>query len=394
MTRDEALKLLRGGKEGVQKWNEWREENPKAELPSLRYANLVDVDLRGADLRGADLANVNLGDANLSRAHLSRANLGDADLHGADLRGAKLYGADLHGAGLRGADLRGAKLHGAHLRRADLCGAKLHGAHLRRADLFGALLFEANLCDANLRHAHLSDANMTGANMTGATLAGACFLDTVVATDISAVNGLDDIIHLGPSPIDVASILRFKDDLPEKFLRGCGLQEKDIAYFRSRVGSAVRYYSCFISYSTADEEFASRLHNDFQEAGIRCWKWDHDARTGKSLWGEIDQAIRVHEKLVLIASESSLKSPAVNREIERAIRREDQLESKKAAGKRDGETDVLFPVRVDDFIFRDWEHERKVDVTKKVVADARGWDTDPAVYAKVRDRLIRDLKPG
>jgi hypothetical protein len=31
-------------------------------------------------------------------------------------------------------------------------------------------------------------------------------------------------------------------------------------------------------------------------------------------------------------------------------------------------------------------------VTKKVIADARGWDTKRGVYKKVLDRLIRDLK--
>ena len=91
-----------------------------------------------------------------------------------------------------------------------------------------------------------------------------------------------------------------------------------------RTGPPLQWHSCFISYSTEDEEFATRLHNDFQAKGIRCWKWDHDARTGRSLWDEIDKAIRVYDKLVLIASESSLKSAAVNREIERALVQEDE----------------------------------------------------------------------
>ena len=35
----------------------------------------------------------------------------------------------------------------------------------------------------------------------------------------------------------------------------------------------------------------------------------------------------------------------------------------------------LFPDRVDDYIFDGWEHERMVDVTQEVIADARGWDS-------------------
>jgi hypothetical protein len=237
-------------------------------------------------------------------------------------------------------------------------------------------------------------ANLAGCWLEGARFNAADFGLTVITSDLSAVSGLQSVNHYAPSHIALEAILSFKDELPEKFLRGCGLADEDIAYFRSRVGCAIRFYSCFISYSTADEEFATRLHNDFQGAGIRCWKWNHDARTGKSIWGEIDQAIRVHDKLVLIASEASLKSPAVNREIERALVQEDYRFKKKQAGKLEGDdVGVLFPVRLDDFVFEDWEHERKADVTKKVIADARGWDTDDAIYRKVRDKLIADLKP-
>jgi hypothetical protein len=165
-----------------------------------------------------------------------------------------------------------------------------------------------------------------------------------------------------------------------------------IRYAASLAGVPLEFYSCFISYSTDDEEFATRLHNDCQAKGIRCWKWDHDARTGRSLLGEIDKAIRFHDKLVLIASESSLKSPAVNREVERALVQEDQRLKRKLAGESNVDCDVLFPVSLDDFIFNGWDHERKVDVTRKVIADARGWANDPAVYRRVLERLLRDLK--
>jgi hypothetical protein len=179
---------------------------------------------------------------------------------------------------------------------------------------------------------------------------------------------------------------------PERFLRGCGLSDEDIAYFRSRVGSAQRLPSCFISYGAADEEFATRLYDDFQAAGIRCWKWDHDARVGRDLWGEIDAAIHKHPKLVLIASESSLKSPAVNSEIERAIQKEHERFRRKQGEEPNIDADVLFPVRLDDFILTRWNHPRKADVIKKVIADACGCDKDQAAYKRVIERLIRDLK--
>ena len=211
---------------------------------------------------------------------------------------------------------------------------------------------------------------------------------------LSKASGLDSIQHEGPSTVGIDTLFLSKGKISDAFLRGCGVPETLIEYLPSIVGAMqpIQFYSCFISYSTANEEFAGRLHNDFQAAGIRCWKWNQDARTGRSLWGEIDEAIRAYDKLVLIASQFSLKSPAVNREIERAIVQEDERSKAKAKGKKKIDTDVLFPVTLDDYIFTKWKHERKVDVTRKVIADARGWDSDAKLYAKVRDKLIRDLK--
>jgi uncharacterized protein YjbI with pentapeptide repeats len=86
MDRDEALRLLKGGEDGVREWNQRREQGE--DIPDLSVA-----DLRGADLRGADLSS-----AHLTKAVLSAAHLRGADLRGADLRGAKLRGADLDSA--------------------------------------------------------------------------------------------------------------------------------------------------------------------------------------------------------------------------------------------------------------------------------------------------------
>ena len=72
MNRDEALKLLRGGADGVAEWNRRRETGE--EIPSLE----------GEDLSGANLTNANLDNTNLS----------GADLYGASLHHARLCHAD------------------------------------------------------------------------------------------------------------------------------------------------------------------------------------------------------------------------------------------------------------------------------------------------------------
>ncbi len=373
MDRDEALKLLKSGEEGIREWNQ------------RRRADEAIPDLSGADLRRAYLSGADLSSANLRRAILNTADLHHAILRGADLVRADLFGADLSSANLRRAILNTADLHHAILNTADLSGADLSHAKLSHADLRHAILSGANLSGANLSHAKLSDADFNG---------GSCWGTFFANVDLSEVKGLESIKHQGPSTVGIDTLFRSHGKIPEGFLRDCGVPDTLIARLPSIMGAMqpIQFYSCFISYSTANEEFAGRLRNDFLAAGINCWKWDQDARTGRSLWGEIDEAIQEFDKLVLIASEFSLKSPAVIREIERAIVQEDERSKLKSKGKKKIEIDVLFPVTLDDYIFTKWKHERKVDVTRKVIADARGWDSDAKVYANVRDKLIRDLK--
>jgi TIR domain len=64
--------------------------------------------------------------------------------------------------------------------------------------------------------------------------------------------------------------------------------------------------SCFTSYSTQDQPFADRLYLDLQSRGIRCWFAPHDIQGGRKIYEQIDEAIRVYDKLLLILSESSM----------------------------------------------------------------------------------------
>ena len=163
MANEEHLKILT---QGVEVWNDWREENPYI----------------WPDFRGADLSEAKLSRANLDGAHLIRANLREADLSGANLGGAKLSRANLADANLTRAnlimaeldeaDLSGANLGGATLFGTNLNEANLSGANLSRADLFGTNLIKANLIGAELTRATLVETNLTGADLTGCSIYG------------------------------------------------------------------------------------------------------------------------------------------------------------------------------------------------------------------------------
>lgn len=181
--KPDYLKIL---EQGVEHWNQWREEHPEEE-PDLSMAILHKADLAEANFRAVNLSRANLSMANLRRANFREANLRGANLFNASLREANLNEADLYLADLRetylfGATLVGASLAGTTLRAADLRTADLHAVYLVEATLLEASLFGANLsratlvrtdlCETDLRSADLSETNLTGAKLYMAKLVG------------------------------------------------------------------------------------------------------------------------------------------------------------------------------------------------------------------------------
>ncbi len=97
--------------------------------------------------------------------------------------------------------------------------------------------------------------------------------------DSSGCKNLGAIRHGGPSTVDIRT-LQCSGPLPLAFLRGVGLPDKLIDFLASLLGQPIQHYSCFISYSTKNDEFVHRLHADLQNNGIRCWFAPHDMPFG------------------------------------------------------------------------------------------------------------------
>jgi hypothetical protein len=334
MANDEHLAILQ---QGVEVWNAWREEHPN-----------VEADLRKANLEGANLQGANLEEADLRRAYL---------------HGAYLHGADLSWADLSWADLSWAILYGADLTRANLEGANLSGADLTRANLEGAYLQGAKLDETNMREAWI-----------GWTV--------FVALDLRDVQGLDTVEHVGPSSIGIDTLYRSQGDIPEAFLRGCGVPDSMIEYAHALVAAErpIDYYSAFISYSSKDEALAKRLHADLQAAGVRCWYAPHDLPIGARIRVGIDEAIRLHDKLLLLLSKHSVASDWVEKEVETAMEQE----------RRQKRT-VLFPIRLDTAVMR-VESGWPADVRRgRNIGDFCKWKQHNR-YQEAFTRLLRDLK--
>lgn len=328
-------------KQGVVAWNTWRTEHPE-----------ITPDLSDVDLSKQDLREVNLIQANLRRTNFNRADLTLADLSMADLSEANLSGAEL----------------------------------------VIANLFDANLSGADLSEAFLESTNLSLADLSDTDLSGALLLETIFANnDLSTTKGLETVRHAGPSSIGIDTLFRSDGKIPEIFLLEAGIPEDFITFIPSLVGRAIEFYSSFISYSHHDEEFARRLHSRMREENLRVWYAPEELKGGRKLHEEIFRAIQVHDKLLLVLSEHSMKSEWVMTEIRRARKVEREENRRK-----------LFPIRLVNFeTIKNWEcfdadsgKDLAVEVREYYIPDFSNWkhhDSFELEFAKLLSALKAEI---
>jgi uncharacterized protein YjbI with pentapeptide repeats len=353
MANDEQLKIL---KRGVTAWNRFQRQLPR----------LGPLQLFGPEFIDADLS--------------------DLDLTGAIFSGGRLMGADFRDAKLNGVDFRKASISGAFLWSTALVGANFEDGIIADAHFVNADLSEANLKSTDASFVILQRTKLDGTDFSHCEMQSAFIADC----DLSNAYGLEDVRHLGPSHIGLDTIYKSKGRIPEIFLRGCGVPESFITQIGSLIGAedSIQFYSCFISHSTRDEEFAKRLHGRMRDAHLRVWFAPEDIKAGKKLYEQIETAIRVYDKLLVVLSQASLQSEWVMTELRNARKAERQ------SGKR-----KLFPVRLVDFeTLRDWEcfdadsgKDLAVELREYFIPDFSNWkdhDQFEAAFA----RLLKDLR--
>ena len=337
MADNEHLEILR---QGVRFWNQWRQE---------RY------DVR-PDLSGADLTSVYF-------RNLSEADLRFAVLDGANMKEANLFRANLYAASLTDTDLTGASLG-------------------------DAVLTDAVLYRTNLRGVSFYFTNLTRTYLVEADFESAIFAGTImVETQLTNAKNLNTCIHEGRSYIDYNTLL-ISGQLPHEFLRGCGLPEGMIKHLPEILEQAREFSSCFISYSHKDEEFAKQLYERMLESNIQVWYAPEDVRGGQKLHEQIDRAIQLHEKLIIVLSENSLTSEWAMTEIRKARKAEIKDNRRK-----------LFPIRLVSYdAIREWEcfdadigKDLAVEVREYYIPDFSSWQ-NPDDFERAYARLIGDLR--
>lgn len=198
------------------------------------------------------------------------------------------------------------------------------------------------------------------------------------------------VLHIGPSIIGIETLFKSKGEIPESFLLGCGAPEQFITFMPSLIGviEAFQYHSCFISYSTKDEDFAKRLHSRLRDAKVRVWFAPEDIKGGEKLYDQIERAIQLHDRLLIVLSENSLQSEWVMTEIRKA-REVERRENRRK----------LFPIRLVDYeVIRKWRcpdadggKDLAVEVREYFIPDFSNWENHDS-FESGFERLLKDLR--
>jgi len=446
MANQQHIEIL---KQGVKTWNQWRAENPdvepdlsdheftneiinkepqvKLQGANLKQANFAGSRLRLADMRDADLSGANLSNANLSGAFLVQANLVGANLNAAILQGANFSDAKMDSAVLVGADLsqgtfmgqefhfekmvfeiprwrrgsyffqqtrktilQNAALSKADLRGANLSNADLRGVGLQDANLYGAILREANLQDVDFEGANLYETNLNSANLEDANFSQSKLKSTYfINVDLRKSKALDKARHDGPSTLCLDTLFCSIENIPLSFLQGAGVPDSILKLIESFSPTDRDNPACFISYSSADQEFVHKLFLDLQIEGIRTWLVPDDMTNGDPKQPRIEHVFQPQDKLLFVFSEHSVNEGWGEIAIDQILEQERKI----YAGLEDGKLpiQILFPIMVDNSITESKYYWAKNIREKRQIQDFTEWQ-NKTVYKSAFDRLLQELK--
>lgn len=331
MANPEQLEIL---KSGVENWNKWREEN-----------RTIEIDLSHSSFDYSELSKYNFINSNLRNSSFKHTNLQNIQAFQADLSHSDLTGADLS-----------------------------------NANLLETLFINADLSQTSFKNAYLSMTTFTSARLSKSDFKNAIFSNKfILYNDLSNILNLDKTIHHHSSSLDIHTIYKSKGNIPVEFLKGVGMDDQMISFVQSLKG-AIQFYSCFISYSRENDDFATLLHDRLQGTGIRCWKDTKDLKTGDFIEDSINKAIKTHEKVLIILSKESINSKWVRREVKNALDRETK-ENKK----------ILFPINIDNTVFEDdsfWVKDIRLEC---LITDFSKWK-DHDDFEKAFQKITADLK--
>ena len=154
---------------------------------------------------------------------------------------------------------------------------------------------------------------------------------------------------------------------------------RELNRIRPRQPEPFPYFSCFISYSWTDKAFVSKLYDDLTEVGISCWMDAKDLQIGDKIADHVERAIQSQDRVLLVLSRASIKSPWLRYEYRHALKLEEERHRT-----------VLFPLSLDESILSKGIPPSLAPLRERLICDFSGWESGSA-YKRAFSSLVRDL---
>jgi hypothetical protein len=148
---------------------------------------------------------------------------------------------------------------------------------------------------------------------------------------------------------------------------------------------AQQYKSAFISYGGPDEAFAGSLYKALLAKGVHVYYFPESSVPGRQLHRTMSNAVHEYDVVVSVCSRAAVTRPGWLNELEQTLARE----------AREGGTELLIPILLDDYILAEWSPEKKDlarQLRSRVAADFRGI-ADEEIFSKQVERLLKALEP-
>jgi hypothetical protein len=224
------------------------------------------IRLPHCDLRRLNLSNYELVGIDFTNSSFTKSKFRDVDFHW--LLGKPIQPRTvLDECCFRSTDFTGASLSYTSAIGCDFSHADLNGTEIVGSNLSDSIFFKTFLA------AKFDNTNVTNADFDGAYLMASAFINV----DLGRARRIGGSHAYPPLTLDVRTLLR-SGVLPRNLYRACGMSDRVTKSLKRTLRRRAKSGSCFISYSSRDEQVAQMLKSDLEEHGIETWFAPRDLR--------------------------------------------------------------------------------------------------------------------
>jgi hypothetical protein len=145
------------------------------------------------------------------------------------------------------------------------------------------------------------------------------------------------------------------------------------------------YKSCFISYTSEDQDVADFLARKLSERGIKCWLDKHEILAGDNINATIDRGIKEYDKIILCCSRAAFNSWWVGDELSKALQKEKSLYESGALAN-----ELIIPIDLDGYIFT-WPGPNANRLKERHILDFKGWNHSYKTSSEKIEKLLQAL---